>query len=63
MTGAPGPCHKNFVDLQMPEDLCEGYGYPQITHEDKRMILGGNMAGLLGIDVPTTIKQLSGTKR
>ena len=63
MTGPPGPFLKNFVDLQMPEDLCDGYGYPQITHEDKRMILGGNMAGLLGIDVPAKIKQLSGTER
>ena len=36
--------------FQIPEDMQEGYGYPEITEEDKRKIFGGNLAGLLGID-------------
>ncbi|MFJ9033419.1 amidohydrolase family protein [Streptomyces sp. NPDC102274] len=58
MTGPPAPFLKNFAELTLPEELCDGWGYPQITREDKRMILGGNMAGLLGIDVPGKLEQL-----
>lgn len=61
MTGPPAPFLKSFMDLQIPDDLRDGYGYPQITHEDKRMILGGNMARLLGIDVPGKLRQLAAT--
>jgi len=28
----------------------EGYGYPEITNEDRRKIFGGNLGRLLGID-------------
>ncbi len=38
--------------LQIPDDLREGYGYPQITREDKRKILGLNAARLFGVEVP-----------
>ncbi|MFI6085794.1 amidohydrolase family protein [Streptomyces sp. NPDC051217] len=58
MTGLPGPFLKSFAELQIPEELCDGWGYPQITREDKRKILGENMAGLLGIDVPAKVKHL-----
>jgi predicted TIM-barrel fold metal-dependent hydrolase len=59
MTGPPGPFLKNFMEMEIPEDLQDGYGYPQITHEDKRMILGGNMARLLGIDVEAKLAELA----
>jgi predicted TIM-barrel fold metal-dependent hydrolase len=51
MTGPPAPFLRDFMNLQIPQDLCEGYGFPQITHEDKRMILGANMARLMNIDM------------
>ena len=35
----------------MPKDLVEGYGYPELTEEVKRKILGLNAARLLGIDL------------
>lgn len=35
----------------MPEDLVEGYGYPELTPEIKEMILSGNLARLMDIDV------------
>ncbi len=40
-----------FWNLEMPEDLMEGYGFPPLTEDVKRGILGLNAARLLGIDV------------
>lgn len=37
-------------DVQIPEDLRDGYGYPEITDDDRRMIFGGNLARLIGIE-------------
>ena len=34
-----------------PQDLTDGYGYPQLTPEIKRKILGENLARLHGIDI------------
>ena len=59
MTGVPGPFLRDFINLQIPEDLQKGYGYPQITERDKELILGLNMAGLFGIDVEAKKKELS----
>jgi predicted TIM-barrel fold metal-dependent hydrolase len=41
---------QGFRDFQMPADLQEQYGYPQLTDEDKKKIFGLNLAGLLGVD-------------
>jgi uncharacterized protein len=40
-----------FAELEMPEDLQEGYGYPALTREIKEQIFGLNAARILGIDV------------
>jgi len=45
-----GVAVKGFREFQIPEDLRQGYGYPEITEEDKRKIFGENLAGLLGIE-------------
>ncbi|MCB8817837.1 amidohydrolase family protein [Desulfosporosinus shakirovi] len=37
-------------DFQIPADLREQYGYPEITSEDRGKIFGQNLATLLGID-------------
>jgi uncharacterized protein len=46
-----GPDPQQLFDtcwnFQIPEDLRAGYGYPEITDEDRRKIFGGNMLGLL----------------
>jgi hypothetical protein len=58
MTGPPGPFLKQFMALQIPDDLRDGFGYPQITYEDKRKILGLNMARLFDVDVEEKITEL-----
>ncbi|HSO53427.1 MAG TPA: amidohydrolase family protein, partial [Actinomycetes bacterium] len=35
-----------FWDFQLPQDLVEGYGYPQLTEQAKRKILGENLLRL-----------------
>jgi ribosomal protein L13E len=46
-----------FWNFEMPQDLIDGYGFPPLTEEVKRKILGLNAARLLGIDVDTLTKQ------
>jgi hypothetical protein len=52
LAGPPAPYLKAFMELEIPEDLRAGYGYPQITHEDKKKILGENFARLMGVTLP-----------
>lgn len=49
--GKPTPFLRDFMNLQIPEDLQDGWGFPEITHEDRRKILGGNFARIMGIDI------------
>ena len=49
-----------FAEVEMPEDLQDGYGYPAFTKEMKRKIFGENYAKLLGIDIDAKIKELHG---
>lgn len=51
ITGPSGPTLYAFMELEIPEDLRSGYGYPQITGEDKERILGLNFADLFDVDV------------
>jgi uncharacterized protein len=39
------------MDFQIPEDLCADYGYPPLTDQAKRKILGENLLRLHGLDV------------
>ena len=56
--GCPQPVLEHCMALEIPEDLRRGYGYPQITREDKEMILGANMARLTGLDIEAKKKEL-----
>lgn len=40
-----------FWEFEIPTDLSEGYGYPQLTDQAKRKILGENLLRLHGMDV------------
>jgi len=47
-----------FWNFQLPQDLVEGYGYPQLTEQAKRKILGENLLRLHGLDVEETRARL-----
>jgi len=51
IAGHPRPLVEAFWRFEMPEDLVTDYGYPPLTEETKRDILGGNLARILGLDV------------
>ncbi len=47
-----------FMDFELPQDLVDGYGYPQLTDVAKRKILGENLLRLHGFDVDATKARL-----
>jgi len=51
LVGCTAPYLKAFMEMEIPEDLRRGYGYPQITRADKERILGRNFAELIGVDI------------
>ena len=59
LAGPPAPYLKAFMELEIPEDLRVGYGFPQITIEDKRKILGLNFARVMGIDLAERVAGLT----
>jgi uncharacterized protein len=61
LSGSPAPYLQAFLELEMPEDLRSGYGYPQVTRADKAKILGLNFARLMGIDVEAKKRELAAT--
>ena len=52
------PFIEAFAEMEMPVELQERYGYPAISDEAKRRILGLNMAGLMGVDVEQKLRTL-----
>jgi hypothetical protein len=50
---------KAFAEFEIPQDLCDGYGYPQLTDEAKRKILGENLLRLHGMDVEKARSELA----
>lgn len=55
------PLIELFVGMQMPEELQDRYGFPEISVEAKRNIFGLNQARLLGIDVARKMRELAPT--
>ncbi|HXT94579.1 MAG TPA: amidohydrolase family protein [Trebonia sp.] len=47
-----------FWNFQIPDDMCAGYGYPQLTDQAKKKILGENLLRLHGMDVDATVTRL-----
>jgi len=59
ITGSPQPFIDFFRSYRIPDELVKQYGYPQITDEDKRKILGENIARLFGINIEERMKKLA----
>lgn len=51
ITGNPQPMIEWFWNMQIDPELQARYGYPAITEQDKRNILGENQARIFGVDV------------
>jgi predicted TIM-barrel fold metal-dependent hydrolase len=49
--GPTQPVLDAFRAFQIPDALCEQYGYPKISAEAKRKILGGNAGRVYGVDL------------
>lgn len=49
-----------FWEFEIPKDLMEGYGYPQLTEQAKRKILGENLLRLHGMDVKAAKASVKG---
>jgi predicted TIM-barrel fold metal-dependent hydrolase len=45
------PILERFIEFQFSDATCDGYGIPKLTREDKALILGGNYARIVGLDV------------
>lgn len=58
LLGPPRPYLEAFLDMTIADDLRDGYGYPQITRDDKERILGLNFARIMGLDVPAKLREL-----
>ena len=56
----PRPLLDAFWELEMPRDLVEDYGMPELTREVKRAILGENAARILGLDINEMKRQAQG---
>jgi uncharacterized protein len=46
----PRPAIDAMLNMEMPKDLIEDYGYPEVTEADRNLMVGGNLARLHGID-------------
>jgi predicted TIM-barrel fold metal-dependent hydrolase len=49
--GPTQPVLDAFRAFQIPDEMCERYGYPKLTPSVKRKILAGNAARVYGIDL------------
>lgn len=47
----PQPFLQRFWDMEMPRDMVEGLGFPDLTREDKAAILSNNIARMHGLDL------------
>lgn len=56
--GKPSPYLRDFLRLEVPEDLRSDYGMPQITDSDRRKMLSENLARLMHIDLEEKKREL-----
>jgi hypothetical protein len=51
MAAHPQVVLEAFLDFEMPEELVQGYGFPPLTEQAKRKLLGENYCRLHGLDI------------
>jgi predicted TIM-barrel fold metal-dependent hydrolase len=56
----PRPFLEAFWEFEMPRDLVEDYGFPEVTTELKRAILGENAARIVGLDLDEMKREMEG---
>lgn len=56
----PQPFLEAFWNFQISDELQEGYAYPPITEDVKRMMLGGTQARIAGLNVDDMKAQMKG---
>lgn len=49
--GPPQPYLEAFAGMSIPEELQEGWGFPDLSDDDRHNILGRNFARLMGVDL------------
>jgi hypothetical protein len=49
---------EKFATFSFSEQTMESFGIPQITDEDRALILGGNYARMIGLDIEAAKKRL-----
>ena len=59
MQAHPQPILQALTDLEMPQELRDGFGMPELTPEIKQKILGDNMARLHGLDSQALASRLA----
>lgn len=59
--GSPQPLIEAFLQFQIPEQLRAQYGYPELTMDIKRKILGLNAAKIYGVDPAAKRCTINGT--
>ena len=60
ITGNPRPALEWFWNMQIDDELQERHGYPAITEQDKRRVLGLNQARLFKVDPKAAAASKSG---
>jgi hypothetical protein len=58
----PWPLIQKFLEFEMPRDLVEDYGYPEVTDEIKRGILGANFLRMHGLDAGEVKASIAGDR-
>ena len=56
----PQPILEAFAAFEMPQDLVDGYGFPEVTELTKRRIFGENFARLHGFDADERVQRIAG---
>jgi hypothetical protein len=59
LNGNPQSQIEAFRTFQIPDAMQTMYGYPALTAEVKRKILGENAAGLYGVDIQAMRKRIT----